>query len=153
MDGVCADCGRDGKLHARGRCTACYWRAKHDAAKGICPGCGERWRLRRTAEGPRCHRCIRRARPRKQPTPRPCRRCGQLRRHAAHGLCNACYQRDPLIVGVWVQGAHDRLAERCPEWFGAFADWLLERCAPAVSVRHLRRLEGALRAGLTGQPR
>jgi site-specific recombinase XerD len=147
MDGVCADCGHDGKLHARGRCTACYWRAKHDAAKEICPGCGERWRLRPTAEGRRCHRCVRRARPRKQPTPRRCRRCGQLRRHAAHGLCNACYQRDPLIVGVWVQGAQDRLAERCTEWFGAFADWLLERCAAAVSVRHLRRLERALRAG------
>jgi hypothetical protein len=28
------------------------------------------------------------------------------------------------------------------------ADWLLERCAPAVSVRHLRRVEGALRAGI-----
>ena len=67
---------------------------------------------------------------------RRCRRCGQLRRHAAHGLCNACYQRDPLIVGVWVQGAQDRLGERCPEWFGAFADWLLERSAPAVCLRH-----------------
>ncbi len=82
------------------------------------------------------------------PTPRPCRRCGQLRRHAAHGLCNACYQRDPLVVGVWVQGARGRLGERCPEWFGAFADWLLERSAPAVCLRHLRRLEGALHAGI-----
>jgi site-specific recombinase XerC len=148
MQGVCIDCGRDGKLHARGRCTPCYWRAKHDAAKEICPGCGERWRLRPTDEGARCHRCIRRARPRKQPTPRRCRRCGRVRRHAAHGLCNACYQRDPLIVGVWVQGAQDRLAERSPEWFGAFAGWLLDRSAPAVSVRHLRRLERALHAGI-----
>lgn len=148
MDGVCADCGHDGKLHARGRCQPCYWRAKHDCAKEICPGCGERWRLRLTAEGRRCHRCIRRARPRKQPTPRSCQRCGQLARHAAHGLCNACYQRDPMRVGVWVQGARGRLGERCPAWFGAFADWLLERSAPAVSVRHLRRLERALHAGV-----
>jgi site-specific recombinase XerD len=71
-----------------------------------------------------------------------------VRRHAAHGLCNACYQRDPLIVGVWVQGARDRLGERCPAWFGAFADWLLERSAPAVSLRHLRRLESALTVGV-----
>ena len=49
---------------------------------------------------------------------------------------------------MWVQGAEDRLAERCPEWFGAFAGWLLERSAPAVSVRHLRRLERALSAGM-----
>ena len=33
MDGVCADCGHDGKLHARDRCQPCYWRAKHDSAK------------------------------------------------------------------------------------------------------------------------
>ncbi len=71
-----------------------------------------------------------------------------MRRHAAHGLCNACYQRDPLIVGVWVQGARGRLGERCPAWFGAFADWLLERSAPAVCLRHLRRVEGALHAGV-----
>ena len=139
MDGACADCGHDGKLHARGRCQPCYWRAKHDAAKEVCPGCSRREKLRTIASGPRCWRCVRREAPRKQPTPRRCRRCGHLRRHAAHGLCNACYQRDPLIVGVWVQGAQARLDERCPAWFGAFADWLLERSAPKVSLRHLRR--------------
>lgn len=148
MVGVCVDCGQDGKLHARGRCSPCYWRAKHDAAKDICPGCGERWRLRKTDEGPRCHRCIRRGRPRKQPTPRRCRRCGQVRRHVAHGLCTACYQRDAARVGVWVHGAEERLGDRCPSWFGAFAGWLWDRSAPAVSVRHLRRLERALSAGV-----
>lgn len=148
MDGVCVDCGHDGKLHARERCQPCYWRAKHDAAKEICPGCGRREKLRTIASGPRCWRCVRREAPRKQPTPRRCQRCGEVRRHAAHGLCDACYQRDPMRVGVWVHGAEDRLAERCPEWFGAFAGWLLERCAPAVCLRHLRRVEGALHAGI-----
>jgi site-specific recombinase XerD len=148
MQGVCADCGHDGKLHARGRCQPCYWRAKRESEKQVCPGCGRQDKLRTIASGPRCWRCVRREAPRKQPTPRHCRRCGQSRRHAAHGLCSACYQRDPLIVGVWVQGAHDRLAERCPAWFGAFADWLLERSAPKVSLRHLRRLEQALDAGV-----
>lgn len=145
---MCVDCGQDGKLHARGRCSPCYWRAKHDAAKEVCPGCGRREQLRKIASGPRCWRCVRHEAPRKQPAPRRCRRCGQVRRHAAHGLCNACYQRDPLIVSVWVQGAQDRLAERCPDWFGELAEWLLERSAPAVSLRHLRRLERALHAGV-----
>ena len=148
MEGVCADCGHDGKLHARGRCQPCYWRAKRDGEKETCPGCGRSEKLRTIASGPRCWRCGRREAPRKQPTPRRCRRCGHVRRHAAHGLCTACYQRDPLRVGVWVQGAQDRLGERCPPWFGAFAGWLLERCAPAVSLRHLRRLERALTAGI-----
>lgn len=148
MEGVCADCGRDGKLHALERCQACYWRAKHDGEKEICPGCGERWRLRPTTEGQRCHRCIRRARPRKQPTPSRCRRCGQVRRHAAHGLCTACYQRDPARVGVWVHGAEERLGKRCPDWLGAFAGWLLDRSATGVSLRHLRRVERALTAGI-----
>jgi integrase len=148
MHGVCVDCGQDGKLHARGRCTPCYWRAKHDAAKEVCPGCGRREKLREIASGPRCWRCVRREAPRKQPTPRRCRRCGQVRRHAAHGLCNACYQRDPARVGVWVRGAEERLGERCPDWFGAFAGWLLERSATGVSLRHLRRVERALSAGV-----
>lgn len=148
MVGVCVDCAHDGKLHARDRCQPCYWRAKRDGEKEICPGCGRREKLRTVASGQRCWRCVRQEAPRKQPTPRRCRRCGRSRRHAAHGLCNACYQRDPMRVGVWVQGAQDRLAESCPAWFGAFADWLLERSAPAVSLRHLRRLEQSLQAGV-----
>ncbi|MGZ6623000.1 MAG: integrase [Solirubrobacteraceae bacterium] len=47
-----------------------------------------------------------------------------------------------------MQGAQARLDERCPVWFGAFADWLLERSAPKVSLRHLRRLEQSLQAGV-----
>lgn len=148
MRGVCTDCGQAGTLHARGRCRSCYWRAKHDADNQVCPGCGRRAKLQIVASGPRCWRCRRRVAPRKQPTPRRCQRCGQLRRHGAHGLCRACIQRDPVIVGVWVQGARDRLAERCPVWFGAFAEFLLERQAPAVCLRHLRRLERALGAGI-----
>ncbi len=148
MIGVCADCGHDGKLHARDRCQPCYWRAKRDAEKESCPACGRRDKLRTIASGRRCWRCVRREDPRKQPIPRRCQRCGEVRRHAAHGLCNACYQRDPMRVGVWVQGAQDRLGERCPPWFGAFAGWLLERSAPAVGLRHLRRLETALARGV-----
>jgi hypothetical protein len=49
---------------------------------------------------------------------------------------------------VWVQGAEDRLGERCPSWLGAFAGWLLDRSATGVILRHLRRVEGALSAGV-----
>jgi site-specific recombinase XerD len=45
---------------------------------------------------------------------------------------------------VWVQGAEDRLGERCPSWLGAFAGWLLDRLATGVILRHLRRVERAL---------
>jgi site-specific recombinase XerD len=148
MEGVCVDCGHHGRLHARERCSPCYWRAKHDAAKAICPGCGQREKLRTIESGPRCWRCVRREAPRKQPTPRRCRRCERVRRHAAHGLCNACYQRDAARVGVWVHGAENRLGERCPDWLGAFAGWLLERSATGVILRHLRRVEAALNSGV-----
>jgi len=47
---------------------------------------------------------------------------------------------------VWVQGAEDRLGERCPSWLGAFAGWLLDRSATGVILRHLRRVERALSA-------
>jgi integrase len=147
MEGVCVDCGHDGKLHALDRCSPCYWRAKREAAKAVCPGCGRREKLREITSGPRCWRCVRREAPRRKPTPRRCLRCSQVRRHAAHGLCTACYQRDPARVGVWVQGAEDRLGERCPDWLGAFAGWLLQRSATGVGLRHLRRLERALSAG------
>ena len=49
---------------------------------------------------------------------------------------------------MWVQGAEERLGERCPAWFGAFARWLLDRSATAVILRHLRRVERALEAGV-----
>jgi hypothetical protein len=147
MQGRCADCGTDGRLHARGRCSPCYWIAKREAEKQTCPGCGQRARLRGPASGPRCWRCRRREAPRRRPTPRRCRRCGELRRHAAHGLCGRCWQRDPATVGGWLQGARGRLGVRCPDWFGAFAEHLLARCAPAICLRHLRRVERALQAG------
>jgi len=146
MEPFCPDCGERGRHYARGRCRRCYWRAKREAEKQQCPGCGERARLRTIASGPRCWRCRRREAPRKRPTPRSCRCCGELRRHVAHGLCCACYQRDFATVGAWVQGASTRLAGREPAWFGALAEHLSERCAAAVCLRHLRRIERALGA-------
>lgn len=50
---------------------------------------------------------------------------------------------------MWAQGSSSRLGEHCPAWFGALIEYLLERCAPAVCLRHLRRIERALAAGQT----
>lgn len=49
---------------------------------------------------------------------------------------------------MWVQGAEARLGKLCPDWFGAFAGWLLERSATGVGLRHLRRVERALSSGV-----
>ena len=54
-----------------------------------------------------------------------------------------------MIVGVWLHGAGERLGDRRPDWLGALGEHLLERCAPAVCLRHLRRIEHALSAGHT----
>jgi site-specific recombinase XerD len=78
---------------------------------------------------------------------RSCRNCGELRPHVAHGLCSACYQRDPAQVGVWLAGAEGRLGARGPAWLPDLAAWLMERCAPAVCLRHLRRVERAIAGG------
>jgi len=147
MERDCPDCGERRRHHAHGRCSPCYWHAKREAEKERCPGCGERARLKASASGPRCRRCRYHEAPRKQPTPRRCRDCGELRRHVAHGLCSACYQRDPAQVGVWLSGAEERLSSHTPAWLPGLAAWLLERCAPAVCLRHLRRVEGVLAAG------
>lgn len=147
MRGTCLDCGTGPILHAKGRCQPCYWRSHRVAAKEPCPRCGEQGVLR-PAEGGVCGWCVRRGRPRKLPTPRSCRRCGRVREHAAHGLCGACYQADPVVVDVWLAGAIGRLGERTPGWFSEFAIDLA-RGHPSRAVGHLRKIERLLVAGVT----
>jgi site-specific recombinase XerD len=143
--GTCLDCG-SGELHARGRCTPCYWKAKREAAKTTCPGCG-RSRILRPEAG-RCGMCVRRARPRKQPTPRICARCGRLAEHDGLGLCSRCYQRDPGRIPTWTTGALRRLGTAVPPWFAPLAEDLGTRCAPAVAAEHLRKVERLLHQGV-----
>jgi site-specific recombinase XerD len=143
--GQCSDCGA-AELHAKGRCTPCYWKAFRRARKQPCPGCGNPGILR-ADEGGVCGRCARRARPRKLPAPRECRGCGRLALHGGLGLCNACYQRDPARVITWVTGALDRLGSDAPGWFAALGADLHKRCAAPVAKDHLRRVERALRDG------
>lgn len=136
--GNCQDCGSS-VLHARGRCSPCYWKAKREAAMQCCPGCGKRRVLR--PEAGLCGMCVRKARPRKQPTPRICRACGRLAIHDGHGLCSRCYQRDPARMPTWTMGALVRLGEAAPTWFAALAEDLAQRCAPQVAAEHMRKVE------------
>ncbi len=146
MRGTCLDCGTGPVLHAKGRCQPCYWRAHREAVKETCPRCGEPGLLRPT-EGGVCGWCVRRARPRRQPTPRACRRCGAVREHAAHGLCERCYEADRAGLDVWLAGALARLGDRAPWWFTTLgAD--LARGHPGRAETHLR-LFAALLAGGT----
>lgn len=110
--GNCMDCGSS-ELHARGRCSPCYWKAKRESAKATCPGCGQSRLLR--PEAGRCGMCVRRARPRKQPTPRICTGCGRLAEHGGVGLCSACYQRDLGRILTWTIGALGR-GTTAPPW-------------------------------------
>lgn len=95
-----------------------------------------------------CGMCARCARPRKQPTPRICRGCGRLAEHDGHGLCSACYQRDPSRIATWTAGAVQRLGASEPGWFTRLAEDLDARCAPAVAAKHLRRIERLLHDGV-----
>lgn len=144
LTGNCLDCGAE-QLHAKGRCTPCYWKARREAAKQLCPGCGLA-RILRPEGG--CGMCVRRARPRKAPTPRICRRCGRLAEHDAHGLCSSCYQRDPGRIPTWTIGALCRLGDGAPSWFAPLAHDLTQRCAPAVAAEHLREVEQLLHQGV-----
>lgn len=142
--GNCLDCGSP-NLHARGRCSPCYWKAKREATMEPCPRCGERRVLR--ADQKLCGMCVRRARPRKQPTPRLCDQCGRLAKHAAHGLCTACYQRIHNRLIGRTAAALVRLGATVPDWFEPLVEDIADRFVIAVSMRHLRRIEHHLVQG------
>lgn len=145
MIGNCLDCGSDA-LHARGRCSPCYWKAKREALKEDCPSC-KLSRVLGSGAGI-CGMCVRRARPPKEPTPRICSGCGRLAIHDGLGLCSRCYQRDPSRVATWTEGSLLRLGDNAPVWFGPLAQDLAQRCAAPVAMAHLRKIEALLQVGV-----
>lgn len=147
--GNCLDCGSDA-LHARGRCTPCYWKAKREALKEDCPSCDRRRIL--VPEAGICGMCVRRTRPRKKPTPRICTGCGRLAIHDGLGLCSPCYQRDPSRVATWTEGALMRLGDNAPVWFGPLAQDLVQRCSAPKATGHLRKVEALLHTGVGAAP-
>jgi len=105
-------------------CRHCRRRDAARAAKRPCPRCGRPGLLREATGW--CGRCSR-PRPGKKPG-QPCRRCGRVLRHAALGLCSACWQRNPdrpIVQGENLIGELDDP----PGWLREFlADLAARHC-------------------------
>lgn len=140
--GRCITCGNDGIVHARGRCSPCYWRHKRQSEQSRCPRCETSGYLRE--ETGWCGPCTRWSRHEpKTPTPRICLKCGELRRHGGRGLCARCLQAEPTRAIEYA----DRLSARLPEppsWLPAFAVWIAALQHPSRAVAVLRELRTLL---------
>lgn len=150
---TCLDCGQRRHLHAHGRCGPCYNRYHREAAKQICPSCGQLGRIR--IEASVCGRCRRAARPRRPPAPRilkVCTACGQRRVIQGWGRCARCYQTDPELVHRCAEKLAAQL-ESPPAWLTGFGAYLAARLAPTRAVGLLHELVRLLaHAGNTPTP-
>jgi hypothetical protein len=148
--GYCAGCGTPLRRRQGAWCPRC--RQQGEAAP--CPGCGgsrlllpgtgrcatcsrtctDCGKVVRPRDRARCSRCHRRAEP-----SRTCRACGNLTVIVAHGLCDNCWQQDPVRLA----GQAGRLAARLddpPAWLDGFAAHAAARhCADRTS-RMISRL-------------
>ena len=122
----CTECG--GPVRARDAtvCRPCLRRAEREAAKARCPRCGQSGFLR--AETGWCGSCSRPAPP-KGP-PRVCVVCGELRRHAALGMCSLCWQKNPDRAVVRGEHLMTELAAP-PVWLLDFVAFLAGRHCPS----------------------
>lgn len=121
----CTKCGGPVRRAEAVLCMHCRRRADAAAAKSPCPRCGRHGLIRQATGW--CGTCSR-PHPGKAP-PRICRVCGQLRRHAALGMCNRCFEADP--DRPLVRGEH--LIATLPDpppWLGDFVLFLAGRYAP-----------------------
>jgi len=122
----CTECG--GPVRARNAivCRPCLRRAEREAVKSGCPRCGRLGFLR--AETGWCGTCSRPA-PQKGP-PRVCVICGELRRHAALGMCSLCWQKNPDRAEVRGEHLIAELADP-PLWVPDFVAFLAGRHCPS----------------------
>lgn len=123
---ACTGCGHPVRSKGAALCRDCRRGARQQAARQDCPKCGRPGLLRELTGW--CGHC---SRPRqgRQP-PRICSGCGELRWHAAAGLCSPCWQRHP--DRPFVRGSN--LAARLPhppDWLGDFIAHLAARHGPA----------------------
>lgn len=134
----CTECSRPVRSSGAVLCKTCRRRSERLASRKDCPRCGRPGYLRpETGWCGTCSRPATHAGP-----PRVCSRCGRLRRHAAHGLCSACSQRDPAMPFTRAEGLSAALTDP-PEWLGGFAAHVAGRFAPsraAALVSELGRL-------------
>ncbi len=153
----CRDCGKDRVLDADRRCVLCSRRCRQcghlvrsaavtlcrdcrrraaaAAAKSPCPRCGRPGFLRPGTGW--CGSCSR-PRPAKDP-PRVCAGCGELRRHAGHGLCSPCWQRHPDRAFIRTDKLTGKLTHP-PSWLGDFTGYVATRHNPADAAAMISAL-------------
>lgn len=112
----CSACSAPVRSPEATLCKRCVRAEAARAAKQPCPRCGRPGLLRESTGW--CGTCSRPAPP-KQP-PRVCHECGQLRRHAALGLCSPCFQRRPERPLIRAENLIASLPDP-PEWLLDFA--------------------------------
>ncbi|KAB8181308.1 integrase [Nonomuraea phyllanthi] len=135
---VCTECGHPVRSPEATLCRDCSRKARQRAAQQPCPRCGRPGYLRPSTGW--CGTCSR-PRQTKDP-PRVCDDCGQLRPHAGHGLCSACWQRRPERPFVAGENLIARLADP-PPWLGELIGHLAAGHSPAracVLIGQLGRL-------------
>jgi integrase len=123
---VCTECGHPVRSPDATLCRNCARKARQRAAQQPCPRCGRPGYLREATGW--CGPCSR-PRQAKDP-PRVCGDCGQLRPHAGHGLCSACWQRRPGRPFVAGENLIARLSEP-PPWLGDLIGHLAAGHSPA----------------------
>jgi len=143
----CAECGAPVRLKDRARCHRCHRRRELEQAKRPCPRCGKAGYLRE--ETGWCGSCSRPGPP-KNP-PRVCAGCGQLRRHAAFGLCGRCWQRHPDRPFARAENLIASLADP-PGWLRDFAAHAAAGFCPARASRLISDLGKLLADGGPAHP-
>jgi len=144
----CQRCGHRVRTRDAVLCKSCRRRAAAAAGKSPCARCGKPGFIR--CETGWCGSCSRPG-PGKDP-PRICEGCGELRRHAGHGLCSACLQRHP--DRAFVRGAN--LAASLPDppdWLGSFVGYVAARHSPARAAAMISTLGRLLSDGGSNHPR
>jgi len=144
---TCPDCGATVRLKGRIRCHRCHRRHEREQARRPCPRCGKPGYLRE--ETGCCGSCSRPGPP-KNP-PRACAECGQVRRHAAFGLCGRCWQRHPgrpfVRAETLIAGLDDP-----PGWLRDFAAHAAAGFCPARACRLVSNLGKLLADGGPAHP-
>ncbi|MFI9556307.1 integrase [Nonomuraea endophytica] len=123
---VCTECGHAVRSPDAMLCRDCTRRARQRASQQLCPRCGRPGYLRQSTGW--CGTC---SRPRQAKSPPcVCDDCGQLRPHAGHGLCSACWQRRPERPFVAGENLIARLVDP-PPWLGELIGHLAAGHSPA----------------------
>lgn len=143
----CTVCGGPARAKAATVCRPCQRRAEREAAKAVCPRCGKRGFLREHSGW--CGSCSRPG-PSKQP-PQICEVCGELRKHAALGMCGRCWQRQPHRPFVQGETLIDRLADP-PPWLREFVAYLAARYCAGRACPMITALGRLLKDEHSNQP-